>query len=109
MKIRPVRAELLHAKKRTEGQTDVTKPIVASRNFAGAPKKLKRLQYAQRTLFVCFGIFSEKKNRHLSVRHCNGDVIIVCRLDTEFFNTTCTKFDLSGQLLKIYRLLLLTG
>ena len=34
MKIRPVGAELLHA----DGQTDITKLIVAFRNFAKAPK-----------------------------------------------------------------------
>ena len=61
MKIRPVGTELLRAKKQTEGQAEMTKLIVASRNFAGAPKKFKSLQYAQRMLFVCFGIFSEKK------------------------------------------------
>jgi hypothetical protein len=33
MKIRPVGAELLHA----DGQTDMTKLIVAFRNFANAP------------------------------------------------------------------------
>jgi hypothetical protein len=35
MKIRPVRAELFHADRRT----DITKLIVAFRNFANAPKK----------------------------------------------------------------------
>jgi hypothetical protein len=34
MKIRPVEAELFHA----DGQTDMTKLIVAFRNFANAPK-----------------------------------------------------------------------
>ena len=34
MKIRPVGAELLHA----DGQTEMTKPIVAFRNFANATK-----------------------------------------------------------------------
>jgi len=34
MKIRPVGAELLHANRRT----DTTKLIVATRNFANAPK-----------------------------------------------------------------------
>jgi hypothetical protein len=34
MKIRPVGAELFHA----DGQTDMTKLIVAFRNFANAPK-----------------------------------------------------------------------
>jgi hypothetical protein len=36
MKIRSVGAQLLHAKK--NGQTDMTKLIVAFRNFAKAPK-----------------------------------------------------------------------
>ena len=35
MKIRPVGAELFH----TNGQTDMTKLIVALRNFANEPKK----------------------------------------------------------------------
>jgi hypothetical protein len=34
MKIRPVGADLLHA----DGQTDMTKSVVAFRNFAKAPK-----------------------------------------------------------------------
>jgi hypothetical protein len=34
MKIRPVEAELFHA----DGRTDMTKPIVAFRNYANAPK-----------------------------------------------------------------------
>ena len=70
----------------------MTKLRIASRNFAGAPKNFKRLQYAQRMLFVRFGIFSKKK-RYPSVRHCNGDVINVCRLDIEIFNITCMKLD----------------
>jgi hypothetical protein len=36
MKIRPVGAELLNA----DGQTDITKLIVAFRNFANVPKKV---------------------------------------------------------------------
>jgi hypothetical protein len=62
----------------------MTKLKVASRNFAGEPKKFERLHYVQRMLFARFGIFSEK--RHLSVRPCNGDVIITCRIENEFFN-----------------------
>jgi len=38
MKIRPVRIELFRAGKWTEGQEDVTKLIVALRNFASAHK-----------------------------------------------------------------------
>jgi hypothetical protein len=40
MKIRPVGAELLH----TDGRTDMTKQIVAFRNFANAPKNSKEMQ-----------------------------------------------------------------
>ena len=39
MKIRPVDAELFHA----DGQTDVTKQIVAFLIFSNVPKKLKRV------------------------------------------------------------------
>ena len=39
MKIRPVGAELFHADGRTDGQTDMTKLIVAFRNFAKQLKK----------------------------------------------------------------------
>jgi hypothetical protein len=38
MKIRPVGAELLNADGRTDGQTDMTKLIVAFRNFSKTPK-----------------------------------------------------------------------
>jgi hypothetical protein len=40
IKIRPMGAELFHADRRTERQTDMTKRIVAFRNFAKAPKNL---------------------------------------------------------------------
>jgi hypothetical protein len=39
MKIRPVESELFHADGRTDGRADMTKLIVAFRNFAKAPKK----------------------------------------------------------------------
>jgi hypothetical protein len=39
MKIRPVEAELFHADGQRDGQTDMTKLIVAFHNFANAPKK----------------------------------------------------------------------
>jgi hypothetical protein len=39
MKIRPVEAELFHAD-RTDGQTDMTKLVIAFRNFANAPEKM---------------------------------------------------------------------
>jgi hypothetical protein len=38
MKTRPVRAELFHAARQTDGQTYITKLTVAFRNFANAPK-----------------------------------------------------------------------
>jgi hypothetical protein len=38
MKIRPVETELFYADGRTDGETDMTKLIVAFRNFANAPK-----------------------------------------------------------------------
>jgi len=38
MKIRPLGAELFHAYRHTNGQTDMAKPIVAFRNSANAPK-----------------------------------------------------------------------
>jgi hypothetical protein len=38
MKICPVGAEMLHAYRRPYGQTDMTKLIVAFRNFANKPK-----------------------------------------------------------------------
>jgi hypothetical protein len=40
MKICPVGAELLHADGRIDRQTDMTKLIVAFRNFANAPKNI---------------------------------------------------------------------
>ena len=42
MKIRPVGAELFHAEGRKKRRTDVTKLIVAFRNFANAPKNIYR-------------------------------------------------------------------
>jgi len=50
MKIRPVGAELFHA----DGQTDMTEPIVAFRNFANASKKLFVLPQSVFTRFVWF-------------------------------------------------------
>jgi hypothetical protein len=40
MKILSVIVEEFHAGRRTDGGTDITKLIVAFRNFANAPKKL---------------------------------------------------------------------
>ena len=41
MKIRLVEAELFYADRRTDGRTDMTKPIVAIFKYARAPKKIK--------------------------------------------------------------------
>jgi hypothetical protein len=41
MKIRPVGAEMFHADGHRERQTDMTKLIVAIRNFAKAPKNVE--------------------------------------------------------------------
>jgi hypothetical protein len=38
MKIRPVRAALFHADEKTDGRTEMTKLIVAFRNFSKTPK-----------------------------------------------------------------------
>jgi len=38
MKIRPLGAELFHVEGRTDRRTDMTKLIVAFRNFANAPQ-----------------------------------------------------------------------
>ena len=38
MKIGPMRAKFFHADRRVDGQTDMTKLMVAFRNFANAPK-----------------------------------------------------------------------
>jgi hypothetical protein len=38
LKIHPVGAQLFDADRETEGQTDMTKLIIAFRNFANAPK-----------------------------------------------------------------------
>ena len=40
-KIRPVGAEFFHAEVGMDGQTNMTKLIVAFRNFAKAPKKVQ--------------------------------------------------------------------
>ena len=42
IKVCPVGAELFHAERRTDRQTDMTKLLVAFRNFASAPNKTVR-------------------------------------------------------------------
>jgi hypothetical protein len=46
MKIRPVGAELFHSDGHKERQTDLTKLIVAIRNFANAPKSAELILYS---------------------------------------------------------------
>jgi len=41
LKIRLVEGELFHAGRQMDGQTDMTKSIVAIYKFANAPKKIK--------------------------------------------------------------------
>jgi len=41
MKIHPVRAELLHVDRWTDGRTDTTKLMVAFHNFANAPENIQ--------------------------------------------------------------------
>ena len=55
MKIRLVEAELFHVDRRTDGRTDMTKLIVAFRNFANAPKKIV---HSASALFMCFVFIS---------------------------------------------------
>ena len=45
MKIRPVAAELFHADRQSDGRTDMTKLIVAVRNFANAARKRNEFNY----------------------------------------------------------------
>jgi len=57
MKIRPLVAELFHADRRIDRQTDMTKLSVAFRNFAKAPKALTsfvmwKKKYIRRNLYA---------------------------------------------------------
>jgi hypothetical protein len=55
MKIRSLGAELFHAGGRTDGRTDVTKLIVAFRNFASAPKNVTAVNAAcQGNISACY-------------------------------------------------------
>jgi hypothetical protein len=42
--MRPVAAQLFHAGGQTDGRTDMTKSIVAFRNFANAPKNIPLME-----------------------------------------------------------------
>jgi hypothetical protein len=48
MKIRSVGTELFRAGRRTDRQTDMTKIIVAFRNFANAPKNAQKILVGKR-------------------------------------------------------------
>jgi hypothetical protein len=60
---RPVEADLFHADRRSERQTDMTKLTVAFRNFANTPKNetlvrnLRLLDYFLRRGLSCFFLF----------------------------------------------------
>jgi hypothetical protein len=45
--------------RRTDGRTDFTKPIVASRNFANVPKNCRRQMYPAPSAFSPHNIFSK--------------------------------------------------
>ena len=57
MQIYKVGDELFHADERMDRQTDFTKPIVASRNFANAPKNCTRQMYPAPFAFNPHNIF----------------------------------------------------
>jgi hypothetical protein len=56
MKIRLAKAELINADRRVDGQTDMTMPIVAFRNFLKAPKKANGVGINPRNLDIRFTI-----------------------------------------------------
>jgi hypothetical protein len=63
MKIGPVGAELFHAGGRTDEQTDMTKLIVAFRNFANAPENCYQPQEHKQNAVT----FSEFENEQFWV------------------------------------------
>ena len=67
MKIRPVEAELYHEDIQTDEQRDVTKLIVAFRNFANAPKSL--------TAEICA---TELTRSTTKFQTCNFYAVFVC-------------------------------
>ena len=65
MKFRTVEAKLLHAERRT----DMTKIIVAFRNFANAPKNAQKNMVDFNVVSICYVIHISKYNDyHLHVR-----------------------------------------
>jgi hypothetical protein len=67
MKIRPVAAELFHADGRTDGQTDKMKLMVAFRNFAKAPKRLKSIRKRHRAPVVLNAAFFRVMSPHFII------------------------------------------
>ena len=54
MKFRPVGAEVFHAEKQTDGQTDMTKPIVALHNVTKASRN-KSVEINDTPIFDIYG------------------------------------------------------
>ena len=67
MKIRPVGADLFHADRLTDRQTDMTKLIFVFRNFANSPKNIKierkHFSKARRNLDVGLKTKSDERGR----------------------------------------------
>jgi hypothetical protein len=57
MKIRPVKAELFHADRRTNGQTGMTNLLVAFRNVANAPKNGEKSRLKKTTRLIKYSVF----------------------------------------------------
>jgi hypothetical protein len=57
MKIRPFGAEVFHEEKQTDGQTDMTKPIVAFHNVTKASKN-KPVEINDNSIFDIYGGYS---------------------------------------------------
>jgi hypothetical protein len=83
IKILPMEAELFHAERRTEGQTDrqtdMTKLIVAFRNFAKATKNSK---FCPQKVLMCFIPSYEQ-----TAIHSQYSVNFVFMTKTEVFTT----------------------
>jgi hypothetical protein len=77
MKIRPVGAELFHADGRTDGQTDMTKLIVAFGKFANAPKTVY-LNFNQYTVYSALFAYS-MGSKHVGCRP-SGVLVFVPKL-----------------------------
>jgi hypothetical protein len=60
MKIRAMEAELFHAKRRMDRQTDSTKLIVAFRNFVNAPK-MTYFRDEDQLVCLCDGIMEMRR------------------------------------------------